>query len=217
MEQGRIKLVRRVDHKWLQQGNDTMLHSWSFPGHLSNFDITMSHMGPLPFSNAEKHACHLNVTSNSDMKQTAYCRIHAHTGRYKLTLMNVCVFPCLSDCTMCVFWVIGPGAWNRWSARCLKDRRGDLGLRTAQGHAGCFSVHHYMRQSTNGHLLLKKKQNKTITEHLVSRKNPNNYFHRCLDFDRFTDNINYSIEWMKMTGGDFKGRWTRNANFKPFA
>lgn len=42
-----------MDHKGLQQGNDTMLHSWSFPvapypsSHamcrLSNFDIAMSH------------------------------------------------------------------------------------------------------------------------------------------------------------------------------
>lgn len=53
MEQGHIKSVCRVDHKGLQQGNDTMLHSWSFPfapypsSHamcrLSNFDITMGH------------------------------------------------------------------------------------------------------------------------------------------------------------------------------
>lgn len=61
--------------------------------------------------------------------------------------VNVCVSLPLCMCVCVVSPDRGTGAWNRWSAHCLKDG-GDLGLwqcRTAHGHAGCLSVYHHMR------------------------------------------------------------------------
>lgn len=115
MEQGHIKLVLRSGSQRTQgQGNDTMLHSWSFPvapypsSHamcrLSNFDITMSHANtctqdPSPLNADRKtHTRHLFFffffylrKKHSVHLRTAESK-HALTGT-KLTVM--CSLACV--------------------------------------------------------------------------------------------------------------------------
>ena len=116
MEQGRIKLVHGVDHKGLQQGNDTMLHSWSFPvapypsSHamccLSNFDMTMSH-------------------TNTCVSDHSPFHMQTELWWWMCFPARLCVRDCVSKCVLSA----GPGAWNRWSACCLKDRDAGVGFR----------------------------------------------------------------------------------------
>lgn len=165
-----------MDHKGLQQGNDTMLHSWSFPvapypsSHamcrLSNFDIAMSHANtrtqdPSPLNADRKtHTRHLffffffYLTGKNI--QSICVRLNPNTHwLVQNWLWCVPLLVWLYYVCVCVFWALSyrAGRLEQMVSSLLKGwGGGDLGLwqcGTAQGRAGCFSV---WGQSTNGHL-----------------------------------------------------------------
>lgn len=101
---------------WLNRPNTCTPGLSPFPTHARKHTHTHAHVCT--------HTALLNLTRNIQSAQF----IAKSAGKNWLAWMLLCFLAWVLVC-LCELWVIGPAAWNRWSARCLKDGRWGGGFR----------------------------------------------------------------------------------------
>ncbi len=168
------------------------------------------HAGPLPSPNTDSRPCktqkntHITFFNLTWSIKSDRIRLNPYTHSQWHVISHcddrLCVFLLVWLCYVCLYVCVlstelGPGAWNRWSARCLKDREGGFRVVTVLDSTGpCWLL--FCLPSHEDNQLMDISFSNTPALPITVQSSPNNnYPHWYLD--NFPENcIDYN-HWKK--------------------